>query len=143
MTPISDKLGKKNKVLFFGIIAVLVVAFGSTAYFYVKYNNLKKDPNIEAKEDTARLVREVGKIMELPADETPTVATISDIEKLKDQAFFAKAENGDKLLAYGGKYMQAILYRPSIHKIINVAPIVPDGQSATAKQPSAAESPKP
>lgn len=133
---IPKRPGKKNKVLFFAIFAALIVAFGSTAYFYIKYNDLKNDPNAEAKEDTVKLVREVGKIMLLPADETPTVATISDKEKLKDQTFFAKAEDGDKLLAYGGKYMQAILYRPSIHKIINVAPIVSDGQEAVKQQSS-------
>jgi hypothetical protein len=60
--------------------------------------------------------------MELPVDETPTVANIIDKGKLKDQAFFKKAENGDKLLAYT-KNMVAILYRQSSNKIINVAPI--------------------
>lgn len=37
---------------------------------------------------------EVKKLMELP-DENPTVATITDIEKLKEQAFFQKGKNGD------------------------------------------------
>jgi hypothetical protein len=60
--------------------------------------------------------------MELPVGETPTVATISDKEKLKDQPFFKMAENGDILFAYTTA-MQAILYRPSTNKIINVAPI--------------------
>ena len=133
---VLKKPGKKNKFLFFSVFAALIVAFGSACYFYLKYNNLRNDPNMEAKEDTVKLVREVGKIMLLPIDETPTVATISDKAKLKDQAFFAKAEDGDKLLAYGGKYMQAILYRPSIHKIINVAPIVSDGQNAVKQQSS-------
>ena len=60
--------------------------------------------------------------MELPQDEVPTVATISDKEKLAGQTFFARAENGDILFAYTTA-MEAILYRPSTNKIINVAPI--------------------
>jgi len=60
--------------------------------------------------------------MELPKDEEPTIATVLDKEKLKDQLFFAKAENGDKVIIYS-KNQKAILYRPSINKIIDVAPI--------------------
>ena len=60
--------------------------------------------------------------MELPEGETPTVATISDKEKLTGQPFFKSPENGDILFAYTTA-MKAILYRPSTNKIINVAPI--------------------
>jgi len=93
--------------------------------YFRKYQALKAEPNIEAQKETRALVATVGKLMELPTDETPTVATIADKEKLKDQPFFAKAENGDKILAFT-KAMQAILYRPSTNKIINVASILID-----------------
>jgi predicted ABC-class ATPase len=59
------------------------------------------------------------------------VATISDATKLKDQSFFVNAKNGDELLAYT-KAMEAILYRPSINKIIAVAPIVINNNQTTA-----------
>ncbi|MBI5022764.1 MAG: hypothetical protein HZC05_01180 [Candidatus Magasanikbacteria bacterium] len=107
-------------------IIVLVLAIGGvigSVYYYRQYQALKANPNLEAQRETEALVLTLGKLMELPADETPTVATITEKEKLKDQPFFAKAENGDKLLAYT-KTQQAILYRPSINKIINVGPIV-------------------
>lgn len=69
--------------------------------------------------------------MELPKEETPTIATISDKEKLKGQVFFDAAENGDVLFAYTTA-MKAILYRPSTNKIINVAPIaINPGQDLT------------
>jgi hypothetical protein len=60
----------------------------------------------------------------LPANETPSLATVTNKEALsKTQLFFASAENGDKLLIYA-KAMKAILYRPSTDKIIEVEPIV-------------------
>lgn len=64
----------------------------------------------------------VGKLMELPTDEEPTVATVSDVEKLRNQAFFAKAQNGDKVIIFS-KNRKAILYRPSTNKIIDVSVI--------------------
>ena len=60
--------------------------------------------------------------MTLPTGESPNVATIIDKDKLKDQAFFNNAENGDKVLIYT-KAQKAIIYRPSTNKIINVGPI--------------------
>lgn len=74
------------------------------------------------KEETDNLVREVAKLMDLPTGEAPTVATVLDKEKLKDQSFFKNAENGDKILIYTGAN-KAILYRPDTHKIIEVLPL--------------------
>lgn len=69
------------------------------------------------------LVTKVGKLIELPSGETPTIATVTDVTKVKDQAFFVNAQNGDKLLIYP-QAKKAILYRPSTNKVINVAPLV-------------------
>jgi len=69
-----------------------------------------------------KLVLEVGKLIELPIGEDPTVATVTDITKLKDQPFFAKAKNGDKVLIYTNA-RKAILYDPQAKKVIDIAPI--------------------
>ena len=109
----------------FFTISLIVLAVGGvygSYYFYSKYQTLKNNPNVEAAKETERLVSALGKLIELPKGEIPTIATISDKEKLKDQPFFKGAENGDKLFAYNTA-MIAILYRPSSNKIINVAPI--------------------
>ena len=114
-----------------GLVVVLCVltAIGilGTGWFYYKYNKLNQNPtlvnNADALEEVKQTVDEVAKLMDLPADETPTVATVLDKEKVKDQPFFVHAANGDKLLAYT-KAKKAILYRPSQHRIIEVAPIV-------------------
>jgi hypothetical protein len=107
------------------LLILILIAIGGllgTRYFYNKYQDLKNNANIEAEREVQKLVSVLGKLMELPAGEVPTVATISDKEKLTGQAFFAQAENGDILFAYTSA-MKAILYRPMTNKIINVAPI--------------------
>lgn len=129
----SQKISNANFIKSIGLkrwltIFVVLLAIGgivTSIYYFKQYSALKANPNLEAQREIKSLVNALGRLMELPADETPTVATVLDIEKLKDQPFFAKAQNGDKLLAYT-KTMRAILYRPSANKIINVAPLVID-----------------
>jgi hypothetical protein len=65
-----------------------------------------------------QLLSEVGKIIDLPADESPTVATVTDPKELKG-TLFDDSKVGDKLIFYSGT-AQAILYRPSERKIIAV-----------------------
>lgn len=81
----------------------------------------------------ADLIAAVGKLIILPTDETPTIATVTDLSKLKDQPFFAQAQVGDKVLIYP-KAQKAILYRPSEDKIIELAPLnLGSSQSAAQK----------
>lgn len=119
------------------LLALAVLAFlgfGTSYYFYGKYRELSQNPNAEAQRKTEAYVSAIGKLMELPQDEAPTVATILDKDKLRDQPFFALAENDDVLLAYTGAAMKAILYRPSTNKIINVGPITINNQQAAAPE---------
>lgn len=82
---------------------------------------LEKTPEEQAEGDAAALTHKVSQLYELPEDELPTVATVTDPKKLEDQSFFAKAVVGDKFLLFA-KAKVAILYRPSIHKLIAVTP---------------------
>jgi hypothetical protein len=68
------------------------------------------------------IVEEVGVLIILPTGETPTVATVADPDALKGQPFFVNAETGDKVLIFT-KAGEAILYRPSARKIVQVAPL--------------------
>lgn len=123
----NKRFKKMNAKRWLVAILVLVLAAGAAwvAYDYSqvrKENKRLSNPSEAAKLATTQLVEDVGKLVQLPAGETPTIATVSDASKLKNQAFFAKAENGDKVLIYT-QAKRAILYRPSTNKVIEIAPI--------------------
>lgn len=120
MINISQKFNKKF-ILLFTFLVLFITATVLAVYFYIQYNSIKNNPDNLAKQEAAQLTQKIGQFMELPKEE-PSVATITDKNKLKDQLFFANSENGDKLLIFT-KSGEAILYRPSINKIIAVAPI--------------------
>lgn len=111
---------QNNLVTILAVVAV--VAAGSSLYFYGEYRNLKQDPNRVAQEESSELVASIAKLIVLPLDETPTIATVSDPEKVKNQPFFANAKLGDKVLIYTNA-KKAILYSPEANKIVEVAPI--------------------
>ena len=130
-------------------IVAAVVVLGALALFIRSQQQLKSvkkdleqvqsDPSVKTKEANKQLVEQVGKLISLPQDETPTIATVSDLSKLQGQPFFAKAQVGDKVLIYqiDGK---AILFRPTENKIIELAPINKGAQTGT---PTATTSPDP
>ncbi|MBP6883886.1 MAG: hypothetical protein KBC06_01490 [Candidatus Pacebacteria bacterium] len=100
-------------------LLVTVVVIGG--YFYknnISYNN----PEAVNRTEIQMLTEEVGQLIVLPTNETPTIATVSDPSALKNQAFFADAKKGDKVLIYTNA-KKAILYDPIIKKIVNMAPV--------------------
>lgn len=113
--------------IIFQIIAVLAVVLA--VYFYLQVRDLKKNPNVVAQQEVTSLVAKVGRLVVLPEGETPTVATVSDPEALKDQVFFKNAVKGDKVLIYA-ESKKAFLYSVSLDKIIDVAPLNIGNQKA-------------
>jgi hypothetical protein len=75
-------------------------------------------------------IAEVGKLITLPTDEQPTVATVTDASVVKSQPFFTNAENGDIVLIYT-KAQKAILFRPSANIIVEVGAVNINQASAT------------
>src|SRR3989344_3631901 len=106
------------------LVVVMVLSSGTAVYFYSQYSVLKQDPNKVkmSQEEVKKVVAQVGKLILLPEGETPTLATVTDTEKLKGQSFFANAKTGDKVLIYTNA-QKAILYNPKLNKIVEVAPI--------------------
>lgn len=130
----------KNLVLVLSIITL--IGLGVAAFSFYEYSKTQKELQAIKKSTTAsqkttndqvsKIVAEVSKLIKLPEGELPTMATISDINKLKDQPFFKNSKNGDILLVYN-KAGKAILYNPTDKKIVEVAPI---GSGAGISSPS-------
>ena len=138
--------GINKRLVIIGIIAgiVLISALGSSIYFYTKYQSSKNVLGNSTKgqlEETTSLIKKVDKLIELPKGENPTIATVSDINKLKGQTFFKNAKNGDKVLIYT-KAKKAILYNPRTNKIIEAQPIN-IGDTAPSASSSASATPSP
>jgi len=77
----------------------------------------------KAKKQADSLSKTVADQTDVPQNETPNVATITDVTKLQSQEFFKQAQNGDKLLIYE-KNKLIVLYRPSKKRVIATAPVL-------------------
>lgn len=95
----------------------VMVLLGLLIFFYSKYQTYKNSGQAEVKNLTGK----ISEFMILP-EEIPTIATVTDKNKLEAQPFFKSAENGDKVLIFTTA-AKAILYRPKIGKIIEVASV--------------------
>ena len=118
-------LDRKKRLFLIVLVIFFLIAIGagvSAYYFYQKWGELRIDPQKLAESEAQEIIKQVGRLIVLPEDETPTVATVTDPERLRDQPFFAKAKAGDKVLIYT-KAKKAILYDPTQNKIVEVAPL--------------------
>jgi len=138
--------GLKSKNIFLPIAIIIVaIALLTAIFFYNKYQKAQKmltNPSEVTKDQVQELIDKVGKLIELPTGEAPTIATVSDKTKLAGQPFFVKTENGDKVLIYS-QAKKAILYRPSSNKIIEVSPINLDAFQQPGQPTKAVISPTP
>lgn len=139
----------KKKVLLAANILLIVALLGATGFYFkkhrdltarfndvnAKYEELSSDPQAVQAAEVRKYIEEVGKVYDLPKDEQPSVATVKDKEQLKDQPFFAKAENGDITLIYSNAKL-AILYRPSTKQLVNVSSVTIQDSGTPAGQPT-------
>jgi hypothetical protein len=101
-------------------LAFFAILAGGLAYYF--YMQVRDNPQIAQQKEIDELVANVAKLIVLPADEQPVVATVADPDQLDDQPFFANAKKGDKVLIYNNA-RKVILYDPVEHRIIEVAPL--------------------
>lgn len=108
-----------------GLAALVILSAVPSVYFFNQYRTAQQklaNPTEYAKEEARSIREKVGKLIELPPDEEPTIATVTDAAKLAEQPFFARSQNGDKVLIFTNA-KKAVLYRPETNKIIEVAPV--------------------
>ena len=143
MNKIIDRLKTLPRLFAILVTIIAVVGVGTSGFLYVQYQraqNTLNNPSVAAQIESQDLVKKVSRFISLPEGELPTIATVSDYQKLKDQPFFEKSQNGDKVLIYT-KARKAYLYRPSTDKLIDVT-IVNVDSSAAQQSPVASASPK-
>jgi hypothetical protein len=104
---------KFSKIFVFSFVVLTLIFAGVETY--KNYSKIKsgKPENILAS---------VAKLTEIPINENPTIATVTNSELIKKQTFFKEALIGDKVLIFNTS-KKAILYRPSTNKIISIAPL--------------------
>ena len=132
-----------------GLVLIIALAGVATWSYYNYYQAQQKLAKLEtpegqkelAEQETSILMDKIRRHMVLPDDEQPTVATVTDVNVLKEnQPFFKNAENGDKVLVYV-KDRKAIIYSPSKDVVVNVGVVAVDEQAGTtpdAGSPTAA-----
>lgn len=137
----EETTADKKKTSLKTILRVVVVLglMGFAGWSFLKYQQTKTQvdqlSNPEAQQEAIAKEREevlakVGKLMILPEDEEPTIATVTDAEVLAQyQPFFRKASDGDKVIIYvqSGK---SIIYSPDKNIIVNVGTISVQGNNA-------------
>lgn len=119
---IRIRLTRRELLLLF-IILLLFAVVATIGLLYIKERKKAQNPTQIASEEAQRIKDNVSRHILLPQDENPTIATIVDVDKLKEDnsEFYKNAENGDKVLIYS---KQAIIYSPTKDIIINVAPVI-------------------
>ncbi len=86
----------------------------------VRLEQMQTGSTRQDREKAARIVEKVRRLMEI-GDIEPTVATIVDVEKLRERnPFYNKAENGDFLIVTAER---AILFSEKQNKILDVVPV--------------------
>ncbi len=97
-----------SKYLIPATVVGAVIILGAGGFFYFQSQKAQLNSPQAVQQEVKKIVAEVGKLIELPTGEDPTVATVTDVSKLQDQPFFQKAKNGMKVLIYTNAKLIAI-----------------------------------
>lgn len=146
----DDTTDRNSRAIMAFLVLLVVLGFAAAGYFYMQTKNVNNDSTVTKQSEANRakeVKAKVAKLISVPADETPTLASVTDKTKLKDQPFFKDAQNGDQILIFP-QAKKAIIYREDENRLINVGPIAITSDSANkpkeeAKPPSGTESAAP
>lgn len=102
--------------------SIVISLFSLLAVFFFYHKYWVNSPEKLAEREINQLVKSVARLIDLPADELPVVATVKNTDELKEQTFFSNAKIGYKILIYE-KNKKAIMYNPESDKIVEVSHI--------------------
>lgn len=107
---------RMNRYLSILTLSLTVILACVLIFWLFQTRGRKKGAN-----DVNGIKQQISKHYLLPSDEEPALATVTDKAKISSD-FLKKADNGDKVLIYQTNRI-AIIYRPSIDRVIAVGPV--------------------
>ena len=113
-SPEKRKFSKKKVFLLalFVVVLIFLASFGIRLFKAYKMN--------QGEINSVQVIEAVNKIYLLPSNEQPKITTVTNPDELRYQPFFINTEVGDQVIVYT-EAKKAILYRPSINKIIEAS----------------------
>ncbi len=118
---------KRSNIGIFILIGALIAVLGGV-YAWWSWSDwfpeegAPETETTQLSEESVDIITKVGELIVLPEGEEPTIAKVTDPDKLRDQVFFANAKEGDVVLIYT-QAQKAYLYDPVAHKLVEVAPL--------------------
>jgi hypothetical protein len=116
---------RKNRIVNISIAIIAIIALFFGGYFYYKLHKIETSKDVITQKELENVLGKVSRLYLVPEGEIPTMATVSDPSLLQGQSFFSAALKGDKVLIFS-KAGRAVLYRPSIDKIIEITAVKSD-----------------
>ncbi|MBI1833990.1 MAG: hypothetical protein HYR90_04155 [Candidatus Andersenbacteria bacterium] len=133
-------------LLFIAVVALFVwaeqqrrEAVGQLQETEQRLEEIQQSTQQSGQERAQQVLEQVRRHMDIPTEPAPTVATIVDVNRLRESSpFYDKADNGDNLVITENR---AILYDPDRDIVIDVVPVQINRQSPTPTTPGASPSP--
>jgi len=140
-----------NFLLFLGIIAAIGLfswaemqrrdAIGRLQETEQELEKIRESTQQSASEVSQRVLNSVRQLMDVPEEPEPTVATIIDVNKLRETSdFYNNAENGDHLVI---TEKRAILFDPDRNIILDVVPVRIESETENQQPPANEQQPPP
>lgn len=106
------------------IVYVLLLALCFGLVFYFVHKKEQRDTWL-AMDEATQLTTLIGQSVDLPPNETPIIATVTDVNVLDKRIFPGEIRDGDKILIYrvAGR---VILFRPSTEKVVTSGSLPPE-----------------
>lgn len=130
----TKKSKTRSKIIVVLNILLILSLMTGIVFLYIKYAEshamVSKLSTAEGqqefnKKELYAILADMRRLVELPSGEEPSIATMVNVDKVKNIEFYNNAQNGDRVVEYSDSKIRYI-YRPSNKTIINVESFVPE-----------------